>query len=174
MTNYFLRTWSVLAVGLCWLSLTASAQRLAVLPIDHGGEPILKESVPQQVQKKSLKSALQALEQQYQVFFNYDDETIKNIEVQQAKAKSAPDNSLEEVLSAYLKEHQLGFKKLEEGYYMIYSVPAANNIAPMQPQLLQPKSSSFNLPLSPQKIDGRIINPGRIFEKTVSGKVTSS
>lgn len=173
--NYLLRTCHLLTIGLCGLSLSVSAQRLAVLPAEQTPEPLPLERITGQDQGQSLKGILQDLEQQYQVYFNYDDEAIKNITISSVNSNMLPNASLDEKLSAYLKQHHLGYKKLERSYYMIYALPPApTEVAPVPRQPLRVNSSSPHSQVSPQVVKGQAFMLRQIIAKTVSGKVTSS
>ena len=169
--NYFLHAFNVLVVGLCCLTCSVSAQRLAALP--HAPEPLPSERAARQNQRQSLKSVLQALEQQYHVYFNYDAKAIEAISVPLVQKAVKSDAPLEEVLAVYLNKHHFGYKKLEESYYMIYRLPTPVEFRPVERQPVRAASpaSQSQMSLSPN-VTNRQFNERWKVEKIITGQVT--
>ena len=173
MMNYLLPTFhskAWLAV-LCLLSFSVSAQRLAVLPDNPAPSTAEQVLLPNQQQAQPLKNVLQALEKQYQVYFNYDTEMIENIVVVPTMGLDQR-TSLEETLSTYLQQHRLGYKKLEEGYYMIYPLAPPSGLVPMERQPVRTDSPSSQSLTLPAKVTNRPFVHQQLLEKTITGQVT--
>ena len=170
--NYPLHAiYPIQVAAFCLLSFSAWAQNLAVLP-DHPTPGTLTQDVrmDQQQQVQPLKNALQALEKRYQVHFNYDAKTIGGIAVPSTTKKNQP-ASLEKTLTRYLEQHHLGYKKLEEGYYMIYQLPDPT-VAPVKRQLVRSDPPSFRSLSPPEKVKNRQIIQQPLLEKIITGQVT--
>lgn len=171
--NYLLRiiyskAW--LAV-LCLLSLSVSAQQLAALPDSPAPTLARQTPIADQDQKQTLKSVLQDLEKQYQVYFNYDAKAIENIVVPLAQ-QTGQSASLEDALSAYLAQHRLGYKKLEEGYYIIYQLPVPSGLSPLKRQPIRTAAPSPQSQQSPSRVTNRPLSKKQALEKTITGTVT--
>ena len=160
---------TLLLAIMCSLSLSVAAQQLAVLP---ASESLPQKQTTDQGKQQSLKSILQHLEKQFQVYFSYDEKAIENINVPQVQKNLPSDASLENVLSMYLKEHQLDFKKLEEGYYMIFRVPAPEKLKSLPQQPVKTTSSSSQSSVMVPKLKNLSIDEWKAMDKTITGKVT--
>ena len=170
--NYLLRTIYSRAwlAGLCLLSLSVSAQRLAALSDSPAPAPVRQVPTADQDQMQSLKNVLQELEKEYQVYFNYDAKAIENIIVPSKKVSQLV--SIEEVLSTYLEHHRLGYKKLEEGYYMIYQLPTPTGLPPVKRQPIRNPSPSSQSQIISTRMTNRPLSKRQILEKTITGRVT--
>ena len=121
---------------LCGLSGPLCAQELAAaLPVTK--QPHRPDrTLPQQDQKaRSLKSVLAEIESQYQVFFSYDINAVKGRVVKPETLVQEKDQTLEHILLSFLQPLQLNYKKLRQGYYIIYdeskeSLKRINRIKP--------------------------------------------
>ncbi len=171
--NHLLRTIYPKAwlVGFCLLSFSVSAQRLAALPDSPAPVPVGQTQTATQDQTQSLKSVLQDLEKQHQVYFNYDAKAIENILVPSDRKTSQPAR-LEEVLSTYLKQHHLGYKKLEEKYYMIYQLPTPTGLSPVKRQSIHNTSSSPQSQVFLWRVTNRPLIQRQALEKTITGTIT--
>ena len=171
--NYLLRTFYSKAwlAALCLLSVSVSAQQLASLPDSPAPVPISQTPTAHQHQAQPLKSVLQDLEKQYQVYFNYDAKAIENMVVPSAN-ETNQDAPLEKVLSVYLEQHGLGYKKLEEGYYMIYQLPTPTDLPPVKQQPIRTIYPSSQSQKSLLRVTDRPLTKRQVLEKTITGKVT--
>nr|WKN37328.1 TonB-dependent receptor [Tunicatimonas sp. TK19036] len=127
-------------------------------------------TTPDQEEKsRSLKSVLADLESQYKVFFNYDTKLIEKKVVQAEILKEAQQsNALEEVINTFLSPLKLKYKKLQEGYYMIYK---ESEVRPVRKS--EPLSSAARYDGALSSLQSRQMHiPNRSFDKTISGTVT--
>ena len=171
--NYFLHTIYSKAwlAALCLLSVSVSAQQLASLPDSPAPISVRQTPTDDQQQTQPLKSVLQELEKQYQVYFNYDAKAIENIVVPSTH-KANQDAPLEKLLSTYLEQHGLAYKKLDEGYYMIYQLPAPSGLSPLKRQPIRTTSPSSQSQISPSRVANRSLSKRQVYEKTITGQVT--
>ncbi len=150
------------------LSTSASAQQLAALPNN-----VYQPAVTEQDQGQSLKQILQTLEEEYEVYFSYDDQVVESIIV--APPMEADQSaSLEELLATYLDRHQLGYRQLEEDYYMIYRLPTSSALLLIDRQPVRTEASSPPLRLLSSSSISLSPSSSSTIDKTISGQVTDA
>ena len=145
-------------------SLSAEAQQLASL------RPLVpKVQIQTQV---PLKTALDQLQRQYDVFLNYETDVVRGKTVQ-ATSLTQKESDIESALAQTLAPHQLAFEKLKDGYYVVYRAEKKQ-----LPRLL-PRQSVRDTYLEDQTrypqlaaMDGNRPSATAPLEQTIRGTVT--
>lgn len=120
---------------------------------------------------KALKSVLEQLQTQYEVFFTYDAKLVDNHKVQ-GVSYDVKKQAVEEVLSSYLKPLNLTFKKTGDQYYVIYQkqTEKVQKVSRLDPRA----KSTEEQPWLSSTVVERINPPARAMEKTISGTVVDA
>ncbi|WKN45430.1 SusC/RagA family TonB-linked outer membrane protein [Tunicatimonas pelagia] len=119
-----------------------------------------------QDQGQSLSVALNKLADHYQVSISYDPALLKEKLVK--KALSLEQN-LDANLTELLAPHQLNYRKLEEGYYVIQPRDDISRVIRLAPEEQRAKKPMLNSVVLPAKNLLRIVK--KQVEQTISGQV---
>ena len=104
-----------------WFTSPADAQSLAsandipATPVTYRTDNPRQDESPQ-----SLTDALDELQDQYQVLFNYEPAVVAGKQVSKLSTKPAAEAEVETVLRQYLTPLRLDYKKLKDNYYVIF------------------------------------------------------
>ncbi|MDF9798980.1 TonB-linked SusC/RagA family outer membrane protein [Catalinimonas alkaloidigena] len=128
-------------------------------------------NTPDQEEKNvSLKSVLSELETEHAVHFNYDVELIERKQVSTEALQNARKNkALEEVIKSFLEPLHLKYKKLQEGYYMIYQEEVVRPVQKNEPRASLSRHSAVS---RLQSMGEAYIPSIRHMAQTISGTVT--
>jgi len=157
------------------ISIAAFSQNLASLP-QAAPADYAQQGIIQHEKYTSLKEALLSIEDEYQVFFTYDVNTVKDKVVKvDALREDKESENLEEILDEFLAPLQLDFRKIKDNFYIIYpleeesSPQKINYIPPVPGTRKSTQSGSLdrmgNMPLAN-------IYFSNVMDKTVRGTVT--
>nr|WKN39014.1 TonB-dependent receptor [Tunicatimonas sp. TK19036] len=154
----------------CSLCSQLPAQELAALPPLTGPSSHQTDNPGQDETTKSLKSVLSEIESQYDVFFSYDINTVEDKVVKAPSSDSWSDLSIDQLLTSFLKPFQLRYKKIEDGYYIIFS--EKKELKRINSEKLQSTTNnrSFSQPIASLASQG--IDEQADLNKTITGKVT--
>lgn len=95
--------------------------------------------------EETFKQILFELEKTFNVFFNYDDDLLSNITLEENIALPKEKAELEEFLKKLLDPQNLSFERLNDSAYIIFRKPAQQETnAPAKPKSIELKSKSSN------------------------------
>ena len=155
-----------------WLTHSAVAQslastnRLAATTAYRTDAPLQQEE-----SQRPLADVLEGLQNQHQVLFNYEPDIVKGKKVEKLISE-AEQADVEAVLEHYLSPLRLDYKKLKEGYYVIFSSNQPNVDKVKQQSV---SGSLFNRTTLPARASLRSSDPlsaQRSVVVAVSGTVT--
>ena len=155
-------------LAFCAVQTAASAQSLALStstwPDVRAGEPKQEESV-------ALTVALNQLEKEHNIRFNYASRLVMDKHVQKDHAK--PEGELEKTLVKLLSPLGLRFEKVSNQIYGIYpvSVPVQKNLKEEVPASEQSSLREAQLKLI-KRLGLRPLQTVKAAERTISGTVT--
>ncbi len=163
---------------LLWsISISAFSQNLAALP-KATSEGYSQKEVIQHEKHKSLKEVLLDIEEEHQVFFTYDVNTVKDkvVKVDALKKKKEMEGeNLEQILNEFLPPLQLDFRKIKDKFYIIY--PHEEKSSPQKINYIPPAPGGRKSPQSGSldrmgKMPLASIDFSKMLDKTVRGTVT--
>ncbi|MEQ9442548.1 MAG: TonB-dependent receptor [Cyclobacteriaceae bacterium] len=154
----------------CVLCSQLQAQELAALP-PVGVTPSYSNTTPDQDEKsQSLKNVLSEIESQYDVFFSYDIIAVEDKMVKISSSDTWEDLSIDQLLASCLNPLELRYKKIEEGYYIIYQEKKELRRINGKKLGSTEEASAFTQPVA--MLASRGISDPTAIDKTITGKVT--
>ena len=119
-----------------------------------------------QDQSESLSSAIKKLASHYQVSISYDPSLL---EEKTAVKPITLEGELDENLKNVLKPHQLNYREIEKGYYVIQPSRQIKTVPKSTPQDEPVKNPMLNVSITPLATPS--IAQNRLLEQTISGQV---
>ena len=160
-----------LLVSLVWLSfllgLTASAQEAVAI----WSPPPTERATIQNETRVALKQVFEHLQQQYNIFLNYDVEVITNRKVStKYLTNNSSHKSVEGQLKQLLAPLNLKYEKLKPGYYVIYQ-PEKGVVPRIEKREVQSEKERRRRNNSLTKLGRQSIIQRRVVEQTINGQV---
>ena len=158
--------------ALCWVGGYATAQssvsaKLIQPVVAHHSNHSYQDDT-----KQSLASVLEELQSRYQILFNYEPTIVEGKQVDKLPDRTT-EVAVEEVLDDYLVPLQLNYRKLGEGYYIIFrSDPPRVDKVRRQSVRSERSATEPVLPTVSSGSSARLLSRGRIIR--VSGTVSDA
>ncbi|WKN44701.1 SusC/RagA family TonB-linked outer membrane protein [Tunicatimonas pelagia] len=163
-----------LLISIVWLSFLLGSATLAQEAVAVWSPPLSERALVQNETQIALKQVFDRLQQQYDIFLNYEIEVVANRKV---SAKYLTSNgahqNLERRLEQLLAPLDLKYEKLKPGYYVIYQ-PQKDIIPRIEKEEIHSDSEGKKRDNSLSRLARQSIVQGRLVEQTISGKVYDS